>query len=182
MKFVPTLDKNFKPLVVEYRNYVEAAKLTQNHTLDILVERNDGYNYSFSYPVFSSPEKREENLKMAERIIKTILWVVGGYKIYLRGDKEIYDYIKAAYTAQGIRKFDKQFMERVYESEFEVIYCENELPKEKKCNLSVGGHLDGCRIGFDAGGSDRKVSAVIDGKVVYSEEVVWFPKINSDPE
>ena len=34
----------------------------------------------------------------------------------------------------------------------------------------MGGHLDGCRIGFDAGGSDRKVSAVIDGETVFSEE------------
>jgi predicted NBD/HSP70 family sugar kinase len=48
--------------------------------------------------------------------------------------------------------------------------------------MPIGGHTDGCRIGFDAGGSDRKVSAVIDGKVVYSEEVVWFPKTNSDPD
>lgn len=44
----------------------------------------------------------------------------------------------------------------------------------------MGRHLNGCRIGFDAGGSDRKVSAVVDGKVVYSEEVVWFPKISTD--
>ena len=42
--------------------------------------------------------------------------------------------------------------------------------------------MEGCRIGFDAGGSDRKVSAVVDGETVYSEEVVWFPKINSDPD
>ena len=41
--------------------------------------------------------------------------------------------------------------------------------------------MDGCRIGFDAGGSDRKVSAVIDGECVYSEEVVWHPKTNPDP-
>ena len=46
----------------------------------------------------------------------------------------------------------------------------------------VGRHLNGCRIGFDAGGSDRKVSAVIDGESVYSEEVVWFPKLQSDPK
>ena len=45
----------------------------------------------------------------------------------------------------------------------------------------MGGHLEGCRIGFDAGGSDRKVSAVIDGETVFSEEVVWLPKINPDP-
>ena len=41
--------------------------------------------------------------------------------------------------------------------------------------------MNGCRIGFDAGGSDRKVSAVIDGQVVYSEEVIWHPKVNPDP-
>jgi len=34
---------------------------------------------------------------------------------------------------------------------------------------------------MDAGGSDRKVSAVIDGTAVYSEEVIWFPKTNEDP-
>lgn len=31
-------------------------------------------------------------------------------------------------------------------------------------------------------GSDRKVSAVIDGESVYSEEVVWFPKTTADPD
>lgn len=46
----------------------------------------------------------------------------------------------------------------------------------------VGRHLDGCRIGFDAGGSDRKVSAVVDGTPVYSEEVVWYPKTNDNPD
>lgn len=46
----------------------------------------------------------------------------------------------------------------------------------------MGGHINGCRIGFDAGGSDRKVSAVIDGRTVYSEEVVWHPKTSEDPQ
>ena len=82
---------------------------------------------------------------------------------------------------QGARAFDVKFMSGVYEKPFEVVKATKEtFPKKQNCSLKVGGHLDGCRIGFDAGGSDRKVSAVIDGKVVYSEEVVWFPKINSD--
>ena len=182
MKFTPVLDKNFKPMWLEFSSFKKEAEKSDNHLLEICVERNDGYNYIFSFPVFSSADKKQRNFKMAERIVKTILWVVGGYKVYIKGDKEIYEYIKDAYTDVGIRKFDKQFMERVYESKFEVIYCEDDFPTEKKCNLSVGGHLDGCRIGFDAGGSDRKVSAVVDGKVVYSEEVVWFPKTNPDPE
>lgn len=183
MKFTPKLDKNFRPMFVEYTDFVNEAKKTDNHELKICVERNDGYNYIYSFPVFSDKRFEDKNAKMAERIIKTILWVVGGYKIYITGDKAVYEYIKKAYTKEGSRSFDKGFMERVYESPFEVVYCEEkDFPELKKCSLSVGGHLDGCRIGFDAGGSDRKVSAVVDGEVVYSEEVVWFPKINTDPD
>ena len=48
--------------------------------------------------------------------------------------------------------------------------------------MCLGRHLDGCRIGFDLGASDRKVSAVVDGKVVYSEEVVWEPRKHADPD
>jgi predicted NBD/HSP70 family sugar kinase len=42
--------------------------------------------------------------------------------------------------------------------------------------------LDGCRIGFDLGASDRKVSAVVDGEAVYTEEVVWDPRNATDPQ
>ena len=183
MKYIPQLDKNFRPMVVEFRNYVKEVASAQNKPVKICVERNDGYNYIFGYDVFASADKSCENNRMAERIAKTILWLVGGYKIYVLGDEGIYNYLKDAYTDSGIRAFDKNFMERVYENKFEVILCdEATFPTEKKCSLSVGGHLDGCRIGFDAGGSDRKVSAVIDGEVVYSEETVWFPKINTDPD
>jgi predicted NBD/HSP70 family sugar kinase len=56
------------------------------------------------------------------------------------------------------------------------------LPPEREQGKAVGGHLDGCRIGFDAGGSDRKVAAVIDGKEVFATETVWQPKLESDPD
>jgi predicted NBD/HSP70 family sugar kinase len=41
---------------------------------------------------------------------------------------------------------------------------------------------DGCRIGFDLGASDRKAAAVIDGRVVFSEEVAWDPAGHADPQ
>jgi predicted NBD/HSP70 family sugar kinase len=41
--------------------------------------------------------------------------------------------------------------------------------------------MDGYRIGFDLGASDRKVSAVINGEAIYSEEVAWEPRLQSDP-
>ena len=72
----------------------------------------------------------------------------------------------------------------VYDKPFETVYVDDlqNMPKEKNAASSVGRHLDGCRIGFDAGGSDRKVSAVVNGESVFSEEVVWSPKITSDPQ
>ena len=74
-------------------------------------------------------------------------------------------------------------MSGVYEAPFEVVHVPFEkAPVANETAAPVGRHLDGCRIGFDAGGSDRKVSAVIDGECVYSEEVIWFPKLKEDPD
>lgn len=181
MKFTPVYEKDFAPMSIVLRDFKSAVDKADNKILKICVERNDGYNYIYDLKIYSASDKREENYGIAERIIKSILWVVGGYKIYLCGDDYIYDRIKADYTEKGSRAFDVDFMQTVYEKTFEVIFCsEKDFPKYNPCSVSIGGHLEGCRIGFDAGGSDRKVSAVIDGKVVYSEEVVWFPKVNSD--
>ncbi len=72
--------------------------------------------------------------------------------------------------------------EDVYEQPFTVIACDPEqVPAEKEGSKPLGRHLDGCRIGFDLGASDRKVSAVVDGEPVFSEEVVWDPRSQSDP-
>ncbi len=181
MKFTTNYDKGFYPISVKLQEFRSAVAKEQHKPLKICVERNDGYNYIFNIDIFVDQAKREENYGIAERIIKSMLWVVGGYKIYICGDDYVYDRIKEDYTDKGSRAFDVDFMQTVYEQPFEVIKSsENDFPKPNNCAVKIGGHLDGCRIGFDAGGSDRKVSAVIDGKVVYSEEVVWFPKINSD--
>ena len=123
-------------------------------------------------------------LPLLDRLVKTLLWAWGGWKIVTFGSQEVHDHLKTAYRAGGERAFDADFMATVYERPFEVEQAakiEDVLITRSSAN-SVGHHLDGCRIGFDAGGSDRKVSAVIDGEPIYSEEVVWFPKTNSDPQ
>ena len=181
MKFTPIYDKNYYPMIVKLNEFRDAVKKEESKLLKICVERNKEYNFCYDLDIFASEAKREENYGIAERIIKTILWVAGGYKIYIAGDDYIYERIKSAYSKTGERAFDEKFMSGVYEKPFEVVKVSYEnFPEKKSCSLKVGGHLEGCRIGFDAGGSDRKVSAVIDGKVVYSEEVVWHPKLNSD--
>ena len=181
----PVLDKNFYPMIKALEEYDAKVKKCGKKTEVVLVaERNGGYNYVYRYTAFADGCGEDElNFRIAERLAKTILWVVGGYKISVAGSKKIYEGLKEAYTSSGARAFDVDFMSGVYERPFEVTWLEeNEIPAQKNCSMRVGGYLKGCRIGFDAGGSDRKVSAVIDGETVYSEEVVWFPKTTADPD
>lgn len=177
------LDKNFKPIIEEIKVFNKMVKSQPaSQKITVVVERNGGYNYVYSFDAFTDGVNDELNVKIAERIIKSIIWVCGGYKVYISGSKRIYVSIKSAYAKGGARDFDVDFMSTVYEKPFEVVYKEEkDLPQKKYAFEKVGGNIKGCRIGFDAGGSDRKVSAVIDGEVVYSEEVVWNPKITEDP-
>ena len=181
MKYIPTFDKGFMPISEVLRSYRKDVKNAPHDTLKICVERNKGFNYCFSLDVYKDADKLDISYRVVERLIKAVLWVAGGYKIYICGSDYVYDRVKQDYSKDGARAFDVDFMSTVYERPFEVVKTEEkDFPKENKCSLKIGGHLEGCRIGFDAGGSDRKVSAVIDGEVVYSEEVVWFPKLSTD--
>ena len=181
MKYIPSLDKNFKPMINVLNEFKENVSKAESAPLTICLERHQGYNYIYNIDVFKDGTGHdEENYFVVERIIKSLLWVVGGYKVYIKGSKYLYERIKEAYTDKGERAFDAEFMANVYENKFEVVYTD-EIPEEKIEKIALNSDLSGCRIGFDAGGSDRKVSAVIDGEVVYSEETVWFPKINEDP-
>ena len=183
LKVNAILDPQFAPLSVVCREMREATR-ENGQDLVIAIERNNGYTVTYKTRVFvDGTGHDDENFDFVERMTKSLLWVSGGYKVYIAGSEVIGNKIKEAYTDGGLRDFDVHFMERVYEKPFEVIVCSLEdAPKDKSAAAPIGRHLDGCRIGFDAGGSDRKVSAVINGESVYSEEVVWFPKINSDPD
>ena len=179
----PVLDKNFYPMIKALSDFDKVVKESGRAVkVTLVAERSGGYNYVYQYDALQDGVNDQLNFRVAERLAKTILWVVGGYKIYVAGSKSVYEYLKKAYTKDGLRAFDVDFMSGVYEKPFEVVWLEeNEIPEQKNCSVRVGGYLKGCRIGFDAGGSDRKVSAVIDGEVVYSEEVVWNPKVTEDP-
>ena len=183
LKVKAKLDPSFEPLSVVCRDMREATK-DDGQDIIIAVERNRGYTTTYKTRIFRDGiGKDEENFRFIERIVKSILWIAGGYKIIIAGSETVGKRIKEAYTYGALRDFDVHFMERVYEQPFsvETVSYEN-APSDVSAASPIGRHLEGCRIGFDAGGSDRKVSAVIDGKSVYSEEVVWFPKTNSDPD
>lgn len=185
MKYIPSIDKKFTPMILKLREFQNKVKQTnKKQTVTICLERSHGYNYHYNIDTFlDNTGHDQENIEIVERIIKTLLWVVGGYKIYISGSKVIYNHIKDAYHKGGAREFDFEFMPLVYDKNFEVVFVdEKDIPAPKIEVVKVSNDLTGCRIGFDAGGSDRKVSAVVDGEVIYSEEVVWHPKINENPE
>ena len=178
----PILDNDFLPAITELREFNEEVKKYENRErLIISIERANGYIYRKEFDILPKGIDDDRNIFITERLIKSILWVVGGYKIYIAGPHYIYQKIKEFYSPGGLRDFDFHFMSTVFEKEMEVIECNfDNIPQEKSSSLSVGGHLKGRRIGFDVGGSDIKVSAVLDGEVISSEEIVWLPKLNED--
>lgn len=171
---LPKLDHDFIPAVVYNREFLKKA----DKPFVIAIEREDGLVYRKD--TFLT-DNFEENCFYVERLIKTILWAAGGYKVHLAGDEAVYKYIKTVYSKNGERAFDVDFWETTYENKFEVIYhTVEDVPKEKTRSVMVGRNLSGCRIGFDAGGSDMKVACVVDGETTWAEEIVWLPKVNSD--
>ena len=183
LKVNAPLDPGFMPMAVVFREFEVAVKAAGGEKLTIGLERNDGLTSVFTVDVFKDGTGHdEENYEFVERIVKTLLWTRGGYKIIIAGSSVIADRIKADYSEGGRREFDRSFMSGVYEADFEVIHVPSDkAPVACESASPVGRHLDGCRIGFDAGGSDRKVSSVVEGEATYSEEVVWFPKLQNDP-
>ncbi len=177
LKHVPPLDPEFIPLMRFNRAFLETAK----KPVGIAVERADGQMASCRTFIHGTPEMAEADHYYINRLVKTILWMKGGFKVYVSGDEGTAEYLRSIYCAGGGQEFDWDYMASVFEHPFEIVLVDD-IPEAKDAPKAMGGHLEGCRIGFDAGGSDRKVSAVIDGETVYSEEVVWFPKVNSDPD
>ena len=183
LKIQAPLDPGFMPMSVYYRDFLAAVDAEGGEPLTIGLERNDGLTSVFTTRVFKDGcGHDEENYAFVERLVKTLLWTRGGYKLTIAGSEVIADRIRSDYSVGGAREFDRDFMSGVYEAPFEVLHVPaDQAPVEKEGAAPVGRHLDGCRIGFDAGGSDRKVSSVVEGEATYSEEVVWFPKLQNDP-
>ena len=178
MKHTPALDPGYIPFGLWMRSYQQGA----TQPLAIAVERDKGQISVHHTKIHGTAEMAAADYRFVERYVKFLLWSIGGFRVSICGCSELAQRLQKAYTATGDRAFDYDFFQKLYEQELQIIDLPLEsCPASNESARPIGGHMDGCRIGFDAGGSDRKVSAVIDGECVYSEEVVWFPKVNEDP-
>ena len=180
----PPLDPDFRPISLgnrEYRKLVSTAAAKVPFALAL--ERNDGHRSVWLTDILPFGAGHEAATRVyAERLVKFLLWQIGGWKITVGGPREIGDFIGQVYSRGGARAFDVKLMEQVYEKPFEVEPVEpSRLPPPRESSVALGGHLDGCRIGFDLGASDYKIAAVKEGEVVFTTEIPWDPRNQSDP-
>ena len=184
-KHRPVLDPDFVPAELWNRAYEEWAEIDPRRTPVVVgVTRPDGT--IFRHEIRVLPHEGQNiplNLKYVERIIKLMLWMKGGSGIIIAGHPELAKTVSGLYMPGGARSFDCDIVgRRIFLEPMTVTSCSLDVvPEEKITAIPLGGHLDGCRIGFDLGGSDRKCAAVVDGEVVHSEEVEWNPYFESDP-
>jgi len=182
-RVLPPFDPGFKPMALAYRDYRAAALSSGAFPVRVGLEREDGLVSTLEFPILGNKTFAFATTLVVEKMVKFLLWSRGGWKIYFDGPRELGDLIRAAYSENGPRAFDVRLMSRVYQRPFEVVLVRpEEFPKARESELALGGHLDGCRIGFDLGASDYKIAAVRDGEPLFSEEVPWNPGEQADPD
>ena len=181
----PLLDPGFIPAVLWNREYKRMVEVSSDPVdVCIAILRPDGGCSTFATRILN-PARGEDDqaLRFLERIVKFRLWQCGGSKVLISGCNELTARLAAVYSTDGERRFDYEFFgDKIFGEPLEIVSCAAEdLPQSDERSSPLGRHLDGCRIGFDLGGSDRKAAAVVDGKVVFSEEVEWNPYFERNP-
>ena len=186
MMIKPELDPEFIPAAIWNRAYQERVDSSGDPAkVKIALMRPDKTCSLYKTRILPVTEKNNtENLRYLERTLKFLLWQRGGCKVFIAGCDTLTEKLSTTYSNTGERSFDfKFFGDKVYGCPLEIRACEfANLPQPNEQAISLGRHLNGCRIGFDLGGSDRKCAAVIDGQVVFSEEIEWNPYFETDPE
>jgi predicted NBD/HSP70 family sugar kinase len=179
------LDEDFTPAALFNREFTrELGQTGKGIPIVLGLERTDGSFSRHKIQVFAQEHPWSiYNPYYVERMVKFLLWQRGGWKVMVGGSDDIASYIQKCYSQGGERAFDYHFMgEDVYQRPFTVVLCRPEdVPQEKENELPLGRHLNGCRIGFDLGASDIKISAVIDGEAVFTREIEWNPQDQIDP-
>ena len=163
----------------EFRRRCAAA----SEPLAIALARPDGTVSRFDFATLPHTAANAAlNLRYVERLVKFLLWSRGASRVIIGGNPALAAELRAIYSKAGARNFDVEFFAKIYGA-LEIESCAfDAAPASCETAIPLGRHLDGYRIGFDLGGSDRKVAALQDGNVVFSEEIVWDPYFQSNPQ
>lgn len=136
----------------------------------LALEQADGSMFHYQTEILA--DDCLANFTHAERLVKFLLWGWGGWRVHLDGPQSLGAQLAKHFSETTAGKFDSDIIgEKIYDRPISIVVT-RDLPPARAVTKPLGRHLNGCRIGFDLGGSDRKVAAVIDGQVVFSEETV----------
>jgi predicted NBD/HSP70 family sugar kinase len=181
---VPPLHPGFRPAVLAHHVFWDSVRGSGRAVpLVIGMERGNQSISVYRTECFEEGAPSAAlNLPFAERVVKMLLWQRGGWRVIVVGPPSVGEHIQRVYSCRGPRAFDADFMAGIYEHPFTVEIAEaDKVPPPREGTVRLGGHLEGCRIGFDLGATDRKVAAIKDGEAVFTEEVVWDPRHAADP-
>jgi predicted NBD/HSP70 family sugar kinase len=183
-RVMPPLDPAFRPAALAVRALeAEALAAPQPLFARMALEQPDGSVFQLRTSLLpANHPKAGANLNHLERLAKFALWSRGGHLLHVDAPAELVEKLAAHYRDTPTGRFDAEIVgERIYDRPLEVV-ASRDLPPERSTTTPLGRHLEGCRIGFDLGGSDRKAAAVHDGEVVWSEEIEWDPYHQKDPQ
>ncbi len=181
----PALDPGFRPAVLARRKLIDVAgRASRSLPVAIAVEQPGASVYVHETWAFAEGDPAgPAGHELCERLVKSMLWSRGGCRIWVDGPDDLVAALRHHYSADAVGRFDAEMVKRHYGSPLELIQApRTAFPHSLDGRGALGGDLQGCRIGFDLGASDRKAAAVIDGEVVFSEEILWDPSSQSDPQ
>lgn len=174
------IDRNFIPLSRELRGFRARTAAAESRRLTMCVSGGQGGTVKYALDVFAEGHE-EENFRMAERMLKSLLWTVGGGEVLLAGPEKLARALAETYSSAGARAFDAEIMRSVFGKFSAEVCAEDELPEARRTEWRAGGEREGFRIGLDAGATNLKICAVAEGEPVFSESMPWKPRSHSDP-
>ncbi|MFT5129231.1 MAG: putative NBD/HSP70 family sugar kinase [Rhodothermales bacterium] len=184
MSTMTDLDPGFLPAArwtQDYQRRVAASPQARSVRLALL--RPDGSGSTYDTQICGDSNSRADAVLHLDRLVKFLLWQRGASRVVIEGTDACTAELAARYSPKGKRHFDADFFgASVFRSSFVIetgVVADLEIAESAVS--SVGRHLDGCRVGFDLGGSDRKCAAVRDGEVIFAEEIEWDPYFETDP-
>ena len=181
----PQLDPDFIPAALWNREYLKlAAEAPNSRKIRIGVDRPEGTTWIYETTLLpESVDACADTFKYCERTVKFLLWAWGGSSVRISNAADVVEQLQAVYSADGKRAFDYDFMGTTcFDQDFSIENASDaEIQEALPAATGGAGSLKGNRLGFDLGGSDRKCAAMIDGEVVFSEEIKWSPYFESDP-
>jgi predicted NBD/HSP70 family sugar kinase len=183
-RVTPALDPGFRPAVLANRDFRElVASLPNRIPVTLALEQQTSGNVS-QFHTAILPDNHPvaaANWLYLERIAKFLLWSRGGSRLHVSGSRAAAEKLRQHYEDTATGRFDSEIVSgKMFDHPLQVVFTDSPPPVRTDA-APLGRHLEGCRIGFDLGGSDRKAAAVVDGKVIFSEEIAWNPYFEKDP-